>query len=656
MPPRYAVKAMRRFSKADHHHALALKARCAWICAPMLTGLLVAGAGMSGRITRASTPAAPQSSAASAPKVGEECTSEMRPVLEWYSADRLNLQRFYDVPGSQARQERLTTFYKNWLAHLDRLNFDTFSQAGKIDYIVFRSSLEHELRGLTLSEQQDAGDKPFLPFAPAIRQLEVNRQEMQPLNPQEAARTVAGLTDAINGAQKAVEGQLRSGGKPDEMRERKIRAAHALHTLTALRDTLRNWFTFYDGYDPQFTWWAAEDYRRVDAALENYTTFLRERVLGLHSAAAPAAGGAARGGNAGPRIAAPEPGNSDDIIGNPVGREALNSELDYEMIPYTPEELIAIANKEFAWCENEMKRASRQMGYGDDWKKALEKVKNMYVEPGKQPDLIRKLALEAIQFVDDHDLVTIPPIARETWRMQMMTPQRQLINPFFTGGETISVSYPTDTMTYEQKMMSMRGNNEPMSKATVFHELIPGHELQGYMSARYRPYRASAFGRSAFVTEGWSLYWELLFWDMKFQKTPEERVGALFWHMHRCARIIFSLSFHLGKMTPDECIRFLVDRVGFERDNAVGEVRRSLAGNYSVLYQAGYLLGGRQLYALHKELVDSGKMTSRQFNDAILKENYIPIEMMRADLTHQPLTRRYKSHWKFYNEASESAN
>jgi uncharacterized protein (DUF885 family) len=170
------------------------------------------------------------------------------------------------------------------------------------------------------------------------------------------------------------------------------------------------------------------------------------------------------------------------------------------------------------------------------------------------------------------------------------------------------------------------------------------------MSARYRPYRAKAFGRSAFVTEGWSLYWELLLWDMKFQQTPEERVGALFWHMHRCARIIFSLSFHLGKMTPDECIQFLVDRVGFERDNAVGEVRRSLTGDFGILYQAGYLLGGRQLYALHKELVDSGKMTNRQFNDAILKENYIPIEMMRADLEHQPLTRDYKSHWKFYGE------
>lgn len=623
MPPTHP--AVHRLVKADRYHALALRVWCAGIGACVLAEFLLIGAGVA---ANASATAVSPPSAASAPKAGEEYTSEMRPLLEWYSADRLNLERFYDVPGSHTREERLAGFYKNWLACLDQLKFDTFSQAGKIDYIVFRNSLEHALRGLTLTEQQDAGDQPILPFAPTIRELEVNRQEMKPLDPQQAAKTLAGLTNAITAAQKSMEAQLRPGGEPDEVRERKIHVAHALLTLAAIRDALRKWFTFYDGYDPQFTWWAAEDYRKADAALQNYTTFLRERVLGLRSGAP----------------------NTGDIIGNPAGRDALMSELEYEMIPYTPEVLIAIADKEFAWCENEMKRASREMGYGDDWKKALEKVKNMYVEPGKQPELIRKLALEAIQFVDNHELVTIPPIARETWRMQMMTPQRQLMNPFFTGGETISVSYPTDTMTYEQKMMSMRGNNEPMSKATVFHELIPGHELQGYMSGRYRPYRASAFGRSAFVTEGWSLYLELLFWDMKFQQTPEERVGALFWHMHRCARIIFSLSFHLGKMTPEECINFLVDRVGFERDNAVGEVRRSLTGNYGILYQAGYLLGGRQLYALHKELVDSGKMTNRQFNDAILKENYIPIEMMRADLEHQPLTRDYKSHWKFYGE------
>ena len=95
----------------------------------------------------------------------------------------------------------------------------------------------------------------------------------------------------------------------------------------------------------------------------------------------------------------------------------------------------------------------------------------------------------------------------------------------------------------------------------------------------------------------------------------------LFWRMHRAARIIFSLSFHLGEMSPQEAIDFLVDRVGHERANATAEVRRSFNGTYPPLYQAGYMLGGLQIRALHRDLVVNGTMTNRDFHHAILKRS-----------------------------------
>ena len=182
-----------------------------------------------------------------------------------------------------------------------------------------------------------------------------------------------------------------------------------------------------------------------------------------------------------------------------------------------------------------------------------------------------------------------------------------------------------------------------------FHELIPGHHLHGFMAARYRPYRA--LFSTPFSEEGWALYWELLLWDMNFARSPENRVGMLFWRMHRCARILFSLSFHLGKMSPEECINLLVDRVGHERDNATAEVRRSFeVGRYGPLYQSAYLLGGLQFRALHRELVGSGKMTNRAFHDAVLRENRIPVEMVRTPLTGERLTREYGTRWRFYGK------
>ena len=62
----------------------------------------------------------------------------------------------------------------------------------------------------------------------------------------------------------------------------------------------------------------------------------------------------------------------------------------------------------------------------------------------------------------------------------------------------IIVSYPTDTMDYDARMQSMRGNNPGFSHATAFHEMIPGHNLVGYLNQRYADYRAdlTAAGRS----------------------------------------------------------------------------------------------------------------------------------------------------------------
>jgi uncharacterized protein (DUF885 family) len=203
-------------------------------------------------------------------------------------------------------------------------------------------------------------------------------------------------------------------------------------------------------------------------------------------------------------------------------------------------------------------------------------------------------------------------------------------------------------MTYDQRMMSMRGNNPYFSRATVFHELIPGHWLQEFMSTRYRPYR-QAFG-SGFWIEGNAFYWEMLFWDLGFHSTPQQRMGALFWRMHRCARIIFSLSFHLGLMTPQQAIDFLVSEVGHERDNATAEVRRSVNGDYDPLYQSAYMLGALEFRALHHELVDGGKMTNRQYHDAILRENTMAVPVLRALLTGAKLTPDWKSKWRFLDE------
>ncbi|MGA9071719.1 MAG: DUF885 family protein [Terracidiphilus sp.] len=542
-----------------------------------------------------------------------------RALIERFSADLATLQSVYADPLAPATRERMAAFYRDNRAQLAGIDFNALDQEGKADVLIFSNFLAIQEHQLALDQQQWKAVAPLLPYSAAIFALEDERRLMKRPDPQNSAAALSELVKAVAASRKELEAKVKDATPADRIQA--WRAAADLDQLTA---QLQHWFDFSNSYDPDFTWWAAQPYKQASAALKEQATFLREKLAGI------------------------APDDKTTVIGTPIGRAALLQQLDDAMIPYWPEELISMAKAQLAADQQEMVKASRQMGYGDDWHKALEAVKNTYVEPGKQAEMIRSLALDGMKFAEDHNLVTIPPLAKETWRMEMMSPERQLVSPFFLGGDTILVSYPTDAMTYDQRMMSMRGNNPAFAHATVFHELIPGHWLQQFMSARYRPYRQQF--SSGFWLEGNAFYWETRYWDLGYDQTPEQRIGALFWRMHRSARIIFSLSFHLGTMTPQQAIDFLVTEVGHERDNATAEVRRSVNGDYDPLYQCSYMLGMLQFRALRHELVDSGKMTDRQYNDAILKENMMPIPVLRALLTGEKLTLDWKPHWRFLDE------
>ena len=552
---------------------------------------------------------------------------QMPQLIEQFAADRISLNRIYPVPIESARISRFDKFYNDELTMLAGMNFDKLSEDDQIDYLLLKNRLTADLHQLAIQKRQVEEMKALIPFAGTVEEfLDQKREKKRPDGEKDAA-ALTEMVKQMEATRKKLDPKPRAGQGTDGTERPKVnpvvanRAALATMQLSA---ALKDWFGQYSGYDPTFSWWVDQPYKDADKALTSYNAFLKEKLIGI------------------------APDDKTTIIGDPVGRDALINALADDMIPYTPEELIAIAQTEYDWCMKEMLKASHEMGFGDDWHAAVEKVKQTHVPPGEQPEVIRKLVLEGSDFVEKNNLVTVPPLADETWYMIMMTPQRQLVNPFFTGGNELSVSYPTDTMTYEQREMSMRGNSTPLSHATAFHEMIPGHFLQFYMGARYNPYRRTF--STPFWHEGNAFWWEMLLWDKGYNKTPEERVGALVWRMHRSARVIFTMNFHLGKWTPQQCVQSLIDNVGFEPDNAAGEVRRSFDGSVGRLYQIAYLMGALQFRALHKELVDSKKMTDREFADAVLHENSMPIEMLRADLERQKLTKDFMTSWKYYGE------
>jgi len=530
-----------------------------------------------------------------------ESGSELRPWIEEYEADRGALERRYPTRWARRALERKRRLAELWLERVQGVPFESLSREGKIDALLFENHLLGVLAKNDADARQAQEAEDLLGLVESSSELELDRKDRRWIPGREAAERIHRLAQEADEAARRVE----DGVEP-------VRAAVGADVLKSLRQNLDDWHSFYDGYDPEFTWWVAEPWKRLTSSWDR-----------LQNALAKAAG---------------DTGENPPIVGRRVGRQALIEGLRREWMEDTPERLIEIGEREMAWCEQRLREASRELGCGDDWKRAIERVKETAVAPGRQPQAVAELAEEAERYLADNDLVDVPPLASEVWQMTMMSAEQQKVAPFFYGGETICVSYPTQAMDHAFKLMSQRGNNPHFSRATVHHELIPGHHLQGFHQERFKPYRRVF--RTPFWIEGWTLYWELYLWDLGFPRGPEDRIGMLFWRLHRAARVVFSLRFHMGQMEAPECVEFLVERVGHERSNAEGEVRRSFRGGYEPLYQAAYLIGGKQVYALQRELLASG-WSAKRFHTAFLRAGMMPIEMVAADLRGGPIERPF---------------
>jgi len=531
--------------------------------------------------------------------------SPLRPAIERYTQDRAALRRLHGLQGSPARRVRLGELQERWRAQLAAYDFEHLSRDGQVDWLLLGDLLAYQDRALELEEQRWEEMRGLMPFAETIFQLEAERRAMGEVEPESAAQLLQELAEQARAASEDLSLEEPSKEQASQRPSAAV-GRRAASAVGSLRRELGEWHRFHDGYHPMYTWWCAEPFAEANQALEEYAAELRLQLVGEDEE------------------------GEEPIVGDPIGREALLAELRRERIAYEPAQLVELAQDELAWCTERLLEATDELGFGTDWRAALEQVKDQHLPPGQQPQLVRTLAEEATDFVTSRELVTVPALCQEIWRMQMMSPERQRYTPYFTGGEVVSISFPTGEMTHAEKRMSLRSNNVPFSRATVHHELIPGHHLQGYMSDRHRRWRAPF--RTPFLVEGWALYWEFRLWDLGFPRDAADEIGMLFWRMHRCARVVLSLGFHLGELEPQEMIDFLVEHVGHEQSAASAEVRRWVQGGYGPLYQCAYLIGGLQLKSLHAELVGSGRMQEREFHDAVLRENAIPVELIRAAL------------------------
>src|SRR2546423_6222018 len=212
-------------------------------------------------------------SQASAPPLPDSGARNLREFIERFTVDRESVAHVYDDPLSPAREERFRRFYQDWQKQLEKLDFASLDEDGRIDYLLLQNHLRHALRQLDLRKRQREEMRPLIPFEDVIFSFEDPRRRMEPPQPPKVAAALQRMTKQISELRAAIEAgspaaTAGTSGTTDPAspsipppRASQTGARQAVSAIAQLRSALKNWFSNYNGYDPEFTWWVAEPYK-----------------------------------------------------------------------------------------------------------------------------------------------------------------------------------------------------------------------------------------------------------------------------------------------------------------------------------------------------------------------------------------------------------
>jgi hypothetical protein len=287
-----------------------------------------------------------------------EETANIKTTIQTFTADLADIQDFLNISFSPTRAQKVEEFLASTLTSLPKdFDFDLLSQNDKVDYLLLQSHIKRLLNQekAAAKKYQQAKDLGLFDdwVDACIRFVEtrhnVGRQSGKDIATvfQNAERGVDRLMDTIE-----TEHQLTAA-------KNRFIMFWTIAKFEELTAALAEAVDFYKGYDPVITWWIEKPWETLKIKLNALVSDLKKK------------------------IGVDGPASADDIVSDPIGREALLEELKAEWIAYSPEELIRMGERELEWCEKEMEKASKALGF-DSPQDALEHVKNNFVDPGEQ--------------------------------------------------------------------------------------------------------------------------------------------------------------------------------------------------------------------------------------------------------------------------------
>lgn len=166
--------------------------------------------------------------------------------------------------------------------------------------------------------------------------------------------------------------------------------------------------------------------------------------------------------------------------------------------------------------------------------------------------------------------------------------------------------------------------------ATALHEGYPGHHLH-FLTAQGSPRLTRRLLFTPVTVEGWGLYCEDMMGEEGFYRSPAERLcqrAALLW---RALRVVLDVGIHTGRVSYQDAVRLVEQRLHYSRAHAEAEVRRTCS---TPAYQLAYAVGRRELKSLRDDYrhAAGADYSVRRFHEAVLAYGGLPVSLMRWGL------------------------
>jgi uncharacterized protein (DUF885 family) len=191
------------------------------------------------------------------------------------------------------------------------------------------------------------------------------------------------------------------------------------------------------------------------------------------------------------------------------------------------------------------------------------------------------------------------------------------------------VPFPPDGASEEEIAKRLESNCYPGIPTTAVHEAYPGHHWHLVM-AKGNPSHARQWFGTSYFAEGWGLYAERLMEDAGFYDDLRHVMYRLEATLFRAARIVTDVSLHLGEMTHEEGVAYMMANSSLTEPTAVAEVTRYCSWPTQA---SSYLTGCLEILRIRDRFLSargtdaSDVAVLRDFHDAITGSGTLPIAL-----------------------------